>query len=354
MNGWIVDCTKTDVAISGHAPTSRCSFGDDIPHRRHIATQDIVFFRSAERLVRVSRVDGITITQTDKETLRCPACGSSQIVLRQTQSPAYRCVYGHKFVDPAAQTGIGYERIATFLPEHVDVVATIEAVELRPFELTNSPTLSLRPCDLNGLARYVARRDRNAKRMLRAWLKGRPLALTDADADNTDLAEVLNEREIGVLLRRGSKVFRDELIRVYGPRCMISGCTVGSLLEAVCIPLLSSPKGSNLTNGLLLRSDIHTLFDLNMIGINPDRLTVALHPDLAATEYSQFMGSKLLISAGNGPNRRALEARWQHYLANLLRAPQHHRSAFTPLRDHAANRALQHNVTTTAGDSKMI
>jgi HNH endonuclease len=30
-------------------------------------------------------------------------------------------------------------------------------------------------------------------------------------------------------------------------------------------------------NGLLLRTDLHTLFDLNLLGIKPDTLTVIIH-----------------------------------------------------------------------------
>ena len=40
-------------------------------------------------------------------------------------------------------------------------------------------------------------------------------------------------------------------------------------------------------NGLLLRTDIHTLFDLDLIGIEPERLQLKLHPALAR-EYGNL------------------------------------------------------------------
>jgi hypothetical protein len=168
--------------------------------------------------------------------------------------------------------------------------------------------------------RYVVRRDRNAETVLKGWLAARPLALGDEDADMVEPSEVLDEREhrhLGIRMRRGRKIFRDELIRRYGARCMISGCTAAALIEAAYIQPESAPKFNNPTNGLLLRSDLHTLFDLNLLGIEPARLTAALHPDLMESEYKTFDGARLLVSSGRGPNRRALATRWECFQAGL-------------------------------------
>lgn len=68
-----------------------------------------------------------------------------------------------------------------------------------------------------------------------------------------------------------------------------------------------------LTNGILLRSDLHTLFDLNLIGIHPAQLRIRIHPSLKGTEYEQFAGARLNKGDGKGPSRRALELRWRDF-----------------------------------------
>jgi len=50
------------------------------------------------------------------------------------------------------------------------------------------------------------------------------------------------------------------------------------VLEAAHIKPYRGKTDSHLENGLLLRADLHTLFDLNLIGVEPDTLTVRVHP----------------------------------------------------------------------------
>jgi hypothetical protein len=68
-------------------------------------------------------------------------------------------------------------------------------------------------------------------------------------------ARVLRE----VVQRRGQQKFRKALIAAYGGRCAISGCPVTPLLEAAHITPYLGPDTNSITNGLLLRADLHTL-----------------------------------------------------------------------------------------------
>ncbi len=55
----------------------------------------------------------------------------------------------------------------------------------------------------------------------------------------------------------------------YEHRCVVTGCTVIAVLEAAHIRPYRRPEDNDVKNGLLLRADIHTLFDLNLLGIEP-------------------------------------------------------------------------------------
>jgi putative restriction endonuclease len=50
------------------------------------------------------------------------------------------------------------------------------------------------------------------------------------------------------------------------------------------------PKSNDVTNGLRHRADLHTLFDLGLIGVDPDGRTVDLHERLRGTEYEALRG----------------------------------------------------------------
>jgi predicted restriction endonuclease len=72
-----------------------------------------------------------------------------------------------------------------------------------------------------------------------------------------------------IALRRGQQAFRQRLLRAYSSQCCVTGTATTAVLEAAHIQPYAN-LGTNLTsNGLLLRSDIHVLFDLRKVSINP-------------------------------------------------------------------------------------
>jgi hypothetical protein len=67
------------------------------------------------------------------------------------------------------------------------------------------------------------------------------------------------------------------------------------------------------TNALLLRSDICTLFDLNLIRIHPRTKKIFLDDSLKKTSYAKLMARQLRLPANpeDRPSIEALQARWQ-------------------------------------------
>ena len=93
--------------------------------------------------------------------------------------------------------------------------------------------------------------------------------------------------------RRGQQKFRNALIRAYRGKCAITDCSVIDVLEAAHIHPYRGPETNKVTNGLLLRSDIHTLFDCGLLAINSDKLTVVVSEDLKGSEYEKLNGKKM-------------------------------------------------------------
>ena len=89
-----------------------------------------------------------------------------------------------------------------------------------------------------------------------------------------------------VLLRRGQSKFRQQLLDAYSHRCAITGSSVAEVLEAAHVEPYHATGSFELENGVLLRGDIHTLYDLCLIGINPSSLRVEAHPSIQDSEYA--------------------------------------------------------------------
>lgn len=93
-----------------------------------------------------------------------------------------------------------------------------------------------------------------------------------------------------IVARRGQRKFRESLLAEYNNSCIITGCKVTEVLEAAHIVAYNGEQTNNIKNGLLLRSDIHTLFDLGLLSIEPKTMRVTLSSSLLQSEYSALSG----------------------------------------------------------------
>ena len=96
-------------------------------------------------------------------------------------------------------------------------------------------------------------------------------------------------------IRDGQARFRNMLLSHYGCMCMVTGEKLDAVIEAAHISPYDGNKSNDISNGLLLRVDIHRLFDKNLLAIEPNSLTIHLHPSLEGTSYTNFHGKKLMI-----------------------------------------------------------
>lgn len=111
-----------------------------------------------------------------------------------------------------------------------------------------------------------------------------------------------------VITRQGQAAFRAKLLKVYGSRCAISDCDVPEVLDAAHILPYRGPHTNHHRNGLLLRTDLHALFDLGLLAIDCDTMSVILSPQLQGTQYASFGGRRVSLPEDESarPSREAL------------------------------------------------
>jgi len=119
---------------------------------------------------------------------------------------------------------------------------------------------------------------------------------------NPDPHEPLNLEKIEdatalrqVVLRRYQSAFRQALLSTRPNRCAITGTSEPSVLEAAhIIPYAERfADRDKPENGLLLRSDIHKLFDAHLISINPETKAIEVSERIIAPDYQSLRGKTL-------------------------------------------------------------
>jgi hypothetical protein len=119
-----------------------------------------------------------------------------------------------------------------------------------------------------------------------------------------------------IVTRRGQSALRSALLAAYDGRCVVTGCTAEAVLEVGRIWPGEGPELNSLHNSLLLRADIHTLFDLQLLAIDPRTNAVVVSRLLQGTEYVS-LGSRQLIEPAKVSQRPAaeyLQRAWQDFV----------------------------------------
>jgi hypothetical protein len=118
--------------------------------------------------------------------------------------------------------------------------------------------------------------------------KASTIATTDFEVDRIEDAR---ERQIAEIIRRkGQAKFRTALISAYEGRCAVTGCDALDALEAAHIFPYRGQYTNHPRNGLLLRADLHSLFDLGLLAIDPTTMTVVLSQRLLDSDYRNLAG----------------------------------------------------------------
>jgi hypothetical protein len=106
--------------------------------------------------------------------------------------------------------------------------------------------------------------------------------------------------------------FKTRVLENFYHRCAVTGQKIGALLQACHIEDYALGGNMSTDNGILLSADCHRLFDENLMGIEPEKLTV--HFKVRCIYSSMFEGKRIY------PHRLALDKnklrkKWEMFLA---------------------------------------
>lgn len=284
-----------------------------VPNHRQIDEGDLLLISNKKSVLGVARISRIESSEGQKTLSRCPECRVATIKERKQRQPRYRCREGHTFDTPRTTQESCTHYAAWFDGAFQRTREEIPVAQVRRACPRYNGQLAMQEVTLSRL-------DSTAKGLLRLAMTlteaTQVVGLSAADAANEPyVLDARDERERiarQIRARRGQGPFRQALRERFKDSCLVTRCRLPDLLEAAHISPYRGEKDNHPSNGLLLRADIHTLFDLDLLGIDPMTLKVSLHPKVKGMGYDDYEGA-LLVCDARLLSRKALEVRWKKF-----------------------------------------
>jgi hypothetical protein len=270
-----------------------------VPNHKQVKEGDIVIITDRKNILGISIIDSLTSAPYIKVRNRCPQvnCKPEKINFRKNIKPEWRCSNGHVFSEPKEE-GISAHEFKANYKKNYRLLSSISMTELISHTLRYNVQSSIQEIDLEW-----------ATHLFEGIIQLDP---TEADIDDTPLNA--NDQRKAVLRqikqRRGQKAFRDTLISQLA-KCAVSGCEIVDILEAAHITAYKNDTHNHVSNGLLLRCDMHTLYDLDLFAIEPKSLIIYFAPQVQDKEYTKHHGKKLDVTYKI--NQQALVDRWKRF-----------------------------------------
>lgn len=277
-----------------------------VANHKNVKAGDLVIITNRDAVLGVSTIEKITSRTIEKKRNKCPHpdCNSKKIYFRKKTTPEWRCDKGHEFETPRVIYEPATEYIATYGEGFKKTENTLidEIISETP---RYNVQMSIQNVNLSWASTLLI----NSNYI--------PLDINKYDADTSDDALIFLEEDHRKLVerqikqRRGQKKFREQLLK-YNSVCAVTGCELVDILEAAHIDAYRNDTHNHVSNGILLRSDIHTLFDLNLCAIEPTDKTIHFTTNSLENGYQQFEGKK--IHTQHKISHISLTKRWKVFL----------------------------------------
>ncbi|ECF1700092.1 HNH endonuclease [Salmonella enterica subsp. enterica] len=275
-----------------------------VANHKNVKNGDVVIITNRENVLGVSVIEKIETQDINKKRNKCihPDCNAKKILPRKTIKPEWRCDNGHEFDAPR----VIFEPAIEFVAIYGNQFRELSNITMSQL-ITETPRyngqMSIQEVNLQWAIDLV---------------NSLSSVVLDLEADEADEAvpALLDEDQRQVIerqikKRRGQKTFRDQLLKS-NPVCAVTGCMLVDILEAAHIDAYRNDSHNHISNGLLLRSDIHTLYDLNHLAIDPDKKTLHFSKKALSEKYSEYEGLK--IGVKHELSKSALSKRWAFFI----------------------------------------
>jgi hypothetical protein len=270
-------------------PGEYYSWDSTVPNHRGPEAGDLCLVRDSRGVLGVSWIDTLRRTGgVKKDRLRCRECRSTAIKARARLRPTFRCSRCKaEFDRPKRERVEVVVRRAGYARSWLAVDGAITAAELEAVAYRSaSKQQAIRPLDVAALRTLLA--DRRVLIGSSWWREG--VATEEREIPG-------GRRPRNAMGRVGQGEFRRRLLERLGPVCAFSGPQPPKSLHAAHVNRYADDPRHDLAGGLLLRADLHGLFDDGLIDVDED-LKIRVDPSLRPfRELSRLDGKPLRIDS---------------------------------------------------------
>ncbi|MFF2020881.1 HNH endonuclease [Streptomyces sp. NPDC058171] len=301
MTAWLMHLGKDPKRVGGgydDNSATHYSWDSRVPNATGVQVGDRIVLWDGETSLGLSVIETIETGTGAKDLSSCPKCGKADIAPRKTMTPKYRCWTKEckaEFDRPAVETVDVITYRARYEAGWLDLQGHLTAPELRAL------------CE--------EKKSQNALRRLR-WDEFR--ARVESGRNATPLSVIDRAEDViagghakrVVRVRKGQPAFRAALLNTFGEVCAFTGTMPATVLEAAHLYSYARKSVHHASGGLLLRRDVHRLFDLGEIAIDPHTLTLDVAVATRAYPvYDQLHGRPLTVPVDAG-HRKWLAEHW--------------------------------------------
>ena len=281
-------------------------YDSHVVNHNRVAVGDVLVIRDSFLVLGYGFVESVDRRADVKIMLRCPECHSAGISARKNARPTYRCNDCRSTFEVPLE---GTKNITTYVASY--------GTWWFPFDS---------PVPVRSLERAYAGKDRqNAIRRLDE-VEARALLAFCAGVESILQLELLESAtpiaggHVQALLkvRVGQQQFRERMLERFGSTCAVSGAQPQEVLDAAHLVNFAVRPEHRLDGGLLLRADLHRMFDRLLLTFDPTTWTTHIAPQLLDRfeGFRVFEDQPMVVPPRVRPDRALLQ---EHLTASRAR-----------------------------------
>lgn len=287
MTAWLMLAKEASKRVSegyDDHPSTHYSWDSTVPNHGNVQVGDVIVLWDSKKLLGLSTIEDISQGEGTKQTPYCPKCGKADVAERKKLLPRFKCwkrTCRYTFDNAHWKT----KEVKVYRSQHesswISADGLLSADELRPLCVKPKSQNSLRELD---------------------WEKFRNAAVNASEPISLNLIETTQKAIEGghttttARARRGQGSFRKKLLKHFGEKCAFTGPTPPQALDAAHLYSYAANGEHHENGGLLLRRDLHNLFDLGLIAVNPKNKKLDISEDLMNySAYKKLHGSWITV-----------------------------------------------------------
>ena len=290
---WLAPAIEDDATVHGGNQRSRDElssvyrYDSTAGRAQEVAEGHKIVLWDNATLLGASVIDQVVVTEGEKEVYGCPKCHGASFKARKTRTPEFRCQdCGHEF--DADEREVRAEPVmqfaARYAPRWVDLAGSLSGAQLKSLCVRPSSQHSFQLLRWQEFAKAVE--DANGPVLRLLGSAARPLGADPLGGHTRKMVQV----------RIGEPGFRSAMLEKYGASCAFTGPCPPRALEAAQLYSFAAVGKDADSGGLLIRRDLHSLFESGLLTVDPANSRIYLDPFLSSyPEYERLNGQPLAV-----------------------------------------------------------